>query len=95
MHRIHEYGVASAAEVLEQIEQSRADCLLFFKGRIGVDPNDLAPCCVRTRAGFWRCFAARRYRRIFGTTTGFTNTTPSRRGWNGCGRLPPSAAWPL
>jgi SAM-dependent methyltransferase len=41
VHRIHEYGVASAADVLDQIKQSRADCLLFFKGRIGVDPNDL------------------------------------------------------
>ena len=41
VHRIHEYGVASATEVLEQIERSRADCLLFFKGRIGVDPSDL------------------------------------------------------
>ena len=40
VHRIHEYGVASAAEVLEQIEQFQADCLLFFKGRIGVDPGD-------------------------------------------------------
>ena len=42
VHRIHEYGVASAADVLGRIEQFQADCLLFFKGRIGVDPNDVA-----------------------------------------------------
>jgi Methyltransferase domain/Glycosyl transferases group 1 len=40
VHRIHEYGVASASEVLEQIQRFQADCLLFFKGRIGVDPSD-------------------------------------------------------
>jgi len=40
VHRIHEYGVANASEVLEQIEQFQADCLLFFKGRIGVDPGE-------------------------------------------------------
>jgi 2-polyprenyl-3-methyl-5-hydroxy-6-metoxy-1,4-benzoquinol methylase len=42
VHRIHEYGVAGAAGVLEQIEQFQADCLVFFKGRIGVDPADAA-----------------------------------------------------
>ena len=42
VHRIHEYGVASAADVLEQIERFQADCLLFFKGRIGVDPSQRA-----------------------------------------------------
>jgi len=42
VHRIHEYGVASAADVLGRIEQFQAGCLLFFKGRIGVDPTDAA-----------------------------------------------------
>ena len=28
------------ADVLGQIERFQADCLLFFKGRIGVDPGD-------------------------------------------------------
>jgi hypothetical protein len=40
VHRIHEYGVASAADVLDRIERFQSDCLLFFKGRIGVDPNN-------------------------------------------------------
>jgi SAM-dependent methyltransferase len=40
VHRIHEYGVATAANVLDRIDRFRADCLLFFKGRIGVDPKD-------------------------------------------------------
>jgi spore maturation protein CgeB len=46
VHRIHEYGVVSAEEVLNRIDQFRADCLLFFKGRIGVDPGD-APAVLR------------------------------------------------
>ena len=41
VHRIHEYGVRDADEVLRQIQDFRAQCLLFFKGRIGVDPNDV------------------------------------------------------
>ena len=41
VHRIHEYAVATADDVLERIEKSSADCLLFFKGRIGVDPGDV------------------------------------------------------
>jgi tetratricopeptide (TPR) repeat protein len=35
VHRIHEYGVATAAEVLGRIEEFQADYFLFFKGRIG------------------------------------------------------------
>jgi len=40
VHRIHEYGAASVSDVLQQIERFQADCLLFFKGRIGVNPSD-------------------------------------------------------
>ena len=40
VNRIHEYDVASASDAIDQIEEFRADCLLFFKGRIGVDPRD-------------------------------------------------------
>jgi 2-polyprenyl-3-methyl-5-hydroxy-6-metoxy-1,4-benzoquinol methylase len=40
VNRIHEYDVASASDVIDQMQQFRADCLLFFKGRIGVDPRD-------------------------------------------------------
>lgn len=39
--RIHEYGVSSAGDVLDWIARSDADCLLFFKGRIGVDPTNV------------------------------------------------------
>jgi 2-polyprenyl-3-methyl-5-hydroxy-6-metoxy-1,4-benzoquinol methylase len=42
VHRIHEYGVASAWDVIQRIEQFQADCLLFFKGRIGIDPANAA-----------------------------------------------------
>jgi hypothetical protein len=42
VHRIHEYGVTDADEVLDRVADSGADCLLFFKGRIGVDPADAA-----------------------------------------------------
>jgi GT2 family glycosyltransferase/spore maturation protein CgeB len=41
VHRIHEYGVADAREVLDRIDRFGADCLLFFKGRIGVDPTNV------------------------------------------------------
>jgi 2-polyprenyl-3-methyl-5-hydroxy-6-metoxy-1,4-benzoquinol methylase len=40
VNRIHEYGVKSASDVIAQIEEFEADCLVFFKGRIGVDPRD-------------------------------------------------------
>jgi len=41
VRRIHEYGVKTGTDVLKQIADFRADCLLFFKARIGVDPTDV------------------------------------------------------
>ena len=43
VNRIHEYGVKNAAEVIEHIREFHADCLIFFKGRIGVDHAMQAP----------------------------------------------------
>ncbi len=38
--RIHEYGVQSESDVIARIRDFQADCLVFFKGRIGVDPRN-------------------------------------------------------
>jgi hypothetical protein len=50
VQRIHEYGVAGAEDVLGRIERFGADCLLFFKGRIGVNPAD-APAVLNPDPG--------------------------------------------
>ena len=85
VHRVHEYGVRAPTDVLGRMEQFQADCLLFFKGRIGVDPRD-APAVLSSgpEPASLKCFAGHRSRRTCGITTEFTTTRRSRPGWNGC-----------